>query len=148
MSTRRVDCCRCGSPIWMLEGDYSSLLRSHKPFHCLFGHSQSFTEDQGIEGQLAAMKRERDRLALKVAEKDDEVRAERERTRKAREKADHNQRSANAYKGVATKLKKCAVAGVCPCCKRHFRELERHMASQHPAYIAEPVVRREDEVMQ
>lgn len=25
-------------------------------------------------------------------------------------------------------------AGSCPCCKRHFKALSRHMACKHPAY--------------
>jgi hypothetical protein len=43
-------------------------------------------------------------------------------------------------------MKKRAVAGVCPCCNRHFRELERHMASKHPKYASEPMVPPEDEI--
>lgn len=38
----------------------------------------------------------------------------------------------NAYKGNVTKLKKRASAGLCPCCNRHFTNLQRHIASKHP----------------
>lgn len=141
-------CLTCDCVIPMPESTYNDFLQSHANFHCYWGHSQHFTKEQGVQGRLAELQRERDRLAQRIAEKDDTIRAERERTESARRIADHNQRSDNAYKGVATKLKKRAVAGVCPCCNRQFRELERHMASKHPNFASTPIVRKQDEVLQ
>lgn len=45
------------------------------------------------------------------------------------------ERQARAYKGHATRLKKRAAAGVCPCCDRSFQNVARHMASQHPDFV-------------
>lgn len=42
------------------------------------------------------------------------------------------ERSHSATKGQLTKAKKRIGKGVCPCCNRHFTNVERHMASQHP----------------
>lgn len=53
------------------------------------------------------------------------------------DQCDAAERSARAYKGQATKLKKRAAAGVCPCCQRSFVELQRHMANKHPHFVAE-----------
>lgn len=50
---------------------------------------------------------------------------------------DDAERSKAAYKGQVTKLKKRAVAGVCAFCHRHFVNVERHVASQHPGEGAE-----------
>lgn len=50
---------------------------------------------------------------------------------------DHAQRSAAAFKGHATRKGKQlerVKAGVCPCCNRHFKNLERHMTGQHPDF--------------
>jgi hypothetical protein len=47
------------------------------------------------------------------------------------------QRSHSATKGQLTKTKKRIGNGVCPCCNRHFTNVERHMASKHPDYAGE-----------
>lgn len=59
------------------------------------------------------------------------------RERAARDQAEAAERSAIAYKGHATRLRKRAAAGVCPCCTRSFQNLQRHMASQHPTFSGE-----------
>lgn len=50
---------------------------------------------------------------------------------------EHEKRRRFALKGEMTKFKKRIHNGVCPCCKRHFTNLERHMKSQHPDFVAE-----------
>jgi hypothetical protein len=47
---------------------------------------------------------------------------------------DQAEASARAYKGAATKARKRAKAGVCPCCNRTFKQLTRHMESKHPEF--------------
>jgi len=51
-----------------------------------------------------------------------------------RDQRDAAQRSANAYKGQATKIRKRVAKGIRPCCNRSFANLARHMAGQHPDY--------------
>lgn len=41
-----------------------------------------------------------------------------------------------AEKGAKTKLKKRIAKGACPCCNRHFVNLQRHIEGQHPEYPA------------
>lgn len=50
--------------------------------------------------------------------------------------AEHQRNVANGYKGALAKSKKRAAKGVCPVpgCKRHFVDVERHIASKHPDY--------------
>lgn len=47
------------------------------------------------------------------------------------------QRALRATKGRLTKTKKRIANGVCPCCNRHFVNLERHMTGKHPDYTKE-----------
>lgn len=62
-----------------------------------------------------------------------------ERERSARIDAEREQAeaSARAQKGHATRLRKRAKAGVCPCCKRTFKQLSRHMENKHPEFDPE-----------
>jgi hypothetical protein len=64
--------------------------------------------------------------------------AEQTRTKRLREEVQRERRSHSATKGQITKLKRRVGKGVCPCCNRHFANVERHMATQHPDY-SEPV---------
>lgn len=88
---------------------------SGESFYCPNGHSQHYTEStvQKLEKQLAQQKK---------------------RTEWARQEAEENKRKAAAQKGQVTKLKNRAKAGVCPCCKRHFKQLEAHMQNKHPDF--------------
>jgi len=63
-----------------------------------------------------------------------QLREERDRAAYARAAQDQAEASARAYKGVATKARKRAAAATCPCCKRSFVQLRRHLESKHPDY--------------
>lgn len=90
-------------------------------FHCPNGHSRFWKEST-----LDKIRRERDRLKQTLAQKDDEILAERRRTAAAR--------------GIATKLQKRAAAGVCPCCNRSFENMARHMATKHPDFKTAEII--------
>lgn len=99
----------------------------HKSFYCpSCGESRYYpgkSDKERLEEQLAAVQRGKE-LA--------EARAERERNN-----AKAARRSARAHKGVATRLKNRAKAGVCPCCNRTFKQLAAHMKNKHPEYMAD-----------
>lgn len=61
---------------------------------------------------------------------------EQERNAVARERSrrDQAEASARAYKGVATRTRNRAKAGVCPCCRRSFKQLRTHMSKMHPDF--------------
>lgn len=88
---------------------------SEKKFYCPNGHCRVFSESD-----LDVTRRERDRLAQRLAQRDDELKAK--------------ERQLVAQKAIATKLKKRASAGVCPCCNRTFTNMARHMETQHPEF--------------
>lgn len=93
--------------------------------YCPNGHRLSYAENDADR-----FRRERDRLAQRVAEKDDEI----ARQRQFREDAE---RSATALRGQIIKLKKRTANGVCPCCTRSFVNLKRHIATKHPSFGAD-----------
>ncbi len=119
-------CCRCKTDIYLPEALYEAAQKSTSiTFYCPYGHSQIFAAG---ETEADKLRRERDRLAQKLAEKDDEIASQ----RRLREETE---RRLSAQKGQVTKLKKRAAAGTCPCCQRTFSNMASHMKNQHPEYV-------------
>lgn len=65
--------------------------------------------------------------------KDDAEWLRQDRDRKI-QRIEEVKKSLSATKGVVTRMKRRVSKGVCPCCNRHFRELERHMKEMHPDF--------------
>jgi hypothetical protein len=121
-------CYLCKATIWLPDGLYRSAKHSERiSFWCAFGHEQHFAQGESDEQKL---RRERDLLTQRLAEKDDEIRHQCE----LREGAE---RQLTATRGVVTRIKNRIGHGVCPCCNRTFGDLSRHMATKHPTYGAE-----------
>lgn len=119
-------CCSCGMQFAM-PTEFNNIRRNdHKAFYCPSGHSQSYQS----ESESEKLRRERDRLAQRIAERDDEIKRQRE----LREAAE---RQLSAAKGRVTKIKNRVAKGVCPCCNRQFSNLHRHMTTEHPTFTAE-----------
>jgi hypothetical protein len=112
-------CYRCKCEVWITDALYEAA--THSPgvieFFCGYGHSQVFVKGESEEQKL---RRERDRLKQRVAERDDMIAAIELRRR--------------AAVGQVTKFKNRVWHGVCPCCNRTFENLARHMASKHADY--------------
>ncbi len=127
-----LNCCACKTPMWLPAPLQTSARASDRiMFYCAYGHQQHYPKD---ESEADKLRRERDRLAQQIAQRDDELVAE----RLAREAAE---RSASAYRGQVTRVKNRVGNGVCPCCNRTFSDLARHMHSKHPDYAIDNVVR-------
>lgn len=119
-------CATCKTDVWIPDALYEAAKRSEKVgFYCSYGHSLCFPQGETEEAKL---RRERDRLAQRLAEKDDRIREERD----LREAAER--RTAAAH-GQVTKIKNRVGHGVCPCCNRTFENLARHMLSKHPDQV-------------
>jgi len=118
----RLSCGNCGIEFDVPTHFYKELREiKGKGWYCPNGHSRVFGEsDSDI------LRRERDLLRQRLAEKDDTI------ARVEREKA--------AVQGQVTKLKKRAQRGVCPCCNRTFLNVARHMQSKHPKFAAPKAV--------
>lgn len=99
--------------------------RDHRGWYCPNGHCRAFMGESDIERAQ--------RQALRATERAD--REERWR-RDAEARTESTERRARALRGVITKTKRRIAHGVCPCCKRSFSALHRHMKNQHPDYVA------------
>jgi hypothetical protein len=52
------------------------------------------------------------------------------------ERANRAEREASIERDKLARLRKRAKHGVCPCCKRTFQQLARHMKQKHPEFSA------------
>ena len=66
-----------------------------------------------------------------------ELNNEREENNHLRYRIDHANRSRAALRGQVTKIKRRVGKGICPCCRRNFANLKRHMEGQHPNWSEE-----------
>ncbi len=120
-----INCHRCGTQYFLPMPLYISAKANERiSFCCPYGHSAHFPSGPTAEDKL---RQERDRLAQRVAEKDDEIKRQRDRV-------ETTQRQLYAAKGRVTRIKNRVGHGVCPCCNRTFGDLQRHMASKHADY--------------
>lgn len=114
------ECCQCGTVFAFAEELRNKCLESRgssgRQFYCPNGHPQHYT------GRTDAERLESER---------DRTRRELERVRDQRDHAEARRRGQLA---ATTRLKKRIAHGVCPCCKRSFKDLGRHMAGQHPDF--------------
>lgn len=113
-----VHCNGCGVDYGLERGYLNDHEETRATFHCPNGCRRAFT--QSTADLL------RKRLAREEAQHD-QTRADR----------DHKEAQRRAEKAAKTKLKKRVAAGVCPCCKRSFENLARHMKGQHPEYVSD-----------
>lgn len=123
-----LDCANCGI-VFAITEDFEQRRRADGAiFYCPSGHNQSWHESENDK-----IRRERDKLKQDAARLQENINFQREQREVA-------ERQARAYKGVATKLKKRALGGVCPCCSRSFSALSRHIATQHPEYKSAEII--------
>ena len=123
-------CCKCGCHMALPSDLYAAARRDERiTVYCAHGHPQVFRAGESDEDIL---RRERDLLKQRLAQKDDAISVERQ----MRETAE---RRVSAARGQVTRLKNRAGAGVCPCCNRSFVAFARHMAMKHPQFRAEEI---------
>lgn len=91
---------------------------SHKEFFCPNGHPQAFCKETDLE---IAKKR----LAFEMSKHDQTKSALRDKSKEL-----------STTKGVLTRTKNRAKHGVCPCCKRQFQNVRRHMKTKHPEFVS------------
>lgn len=117
-----TSCCVCGVPIVTTGSHMNQLRRDKTQFYCINGHSQSFTltEAARLKTQLDNERRLNGSLQAKVALLEGVNKS--------------LKRSRSVYRGRLKATKERIANGVCPCCKRSFENLRRHMATKHPHY--------------
>ncbi|KKN75776.1 hypothetical protein LCGC14_0376520 [marine sediment metagenome] len=114
----KVSCGECGG-VYALTQRYLKEKREHGGYwtcpycKCTWGYNKELSE-------LAQTKE----------------RLEREQYYLANERSRHDQTRASlrGHKAAKTRLKNRIANGVCPCCNRHFTNLNRHMTTMHPDF--------------
>ena len=108
-----VEVCWCGTPHAISRELAEHARTTGATVYCPLGHRWVVKESDAAKQRKRADAAEA-RAASLVAQID-------------QEKAAHA-----ATKGQLTKTRKRVAKGVCPCCNRHFVNVELHMRSQHP----------------
>lgn len=122
--------CWCGMRYAIPKTLYDFVHRQHEnnqtqtDIYCPLGHKWSFAG----ESALTKERKRIERLERQVANRDEDLRAER---------ASHS-----ATKGLLTKERKRAARGVCPHpdCHRSFVDVAKHVATKHPELLIPEVV--------
>ncbi len=107
-----LTCYSCGIVFWVPTHFKTTRISNKRYFYCPNGHCQAFV------GESDKDKAARLKIELEASQA------------RATELWNQQQKLATANR----KLRKRAKAGVCPCCKRTFKELAQHMASKHPEF--------------
>ena len=120
-------CCHetCGMTFAMPDAFHRQKRRDHTNWYCPRGHSQHYTGESDLEAakrrEAAARSRESAAWAAAGA---------------ARDQARAAQRSISALRGHLTRVRNKIANGVCPVpdCRRHFDNVQSHIATQHPDF--------------
>lgn len=96
-------CYKCKCSVWIPDALYEAAQhgRGQVKFYCAYGHPMVFVVGESEETKL---RRERDRLLQRLAEKDDDIAAAHRRT-------EHVEASLRTTKGHITRIKKRVGAG-------------------------------------
>lgn len=111
--------CHCGIPFAIPENLYTARRNDGGRFYCPQGHVCTYHESEN-DRLTRLLNQERDRVAA------------------ARARADGAEASLRTTKGHVTRLRKQVLAGECPLCGQHLRDLARHISRQHPTESPEP----------
>lgn len=118
-----LECGQCGTVFAMSEDLQARRLEDHESFFCPLGHERHYPGKSAKEKQIEKLK-----TRLEWAEKGRDA---------AQGRADTAERSRAAVQGHLTRTKKRLAGGACPCCKRSFANLGRHMKTKHPGYVTD-----------
>lgn len=113
-------CCKCGIAFAIPEDFQRKVRRTSESFYCPEGHQQYYPGGKSDEA--------------KIKELENELRRESDNAEFWRGQEAIQKRRVAAAKGRVTRIKNRIANGVCPCCNRHFENVERHMKNQHPDF--------------
>jgi hypothetical protein len=116
-----IECARCNIDFGIGDDFMRRRREDHQNFYCPNGHSNVYNGKSDLE-------KERDRLARQLEFANTRATA-------AEDQAQTAERRRRAQKAANTRLKRRVANGVCPCCTRSFRDLQRHMETKHPGYV-------------
>ncbi len=111
-------CGQCGITFAMPDYLKAALLENGESFYCPMGHCRVFTKRASLEKQLEEARRSLTAAQCAKIEAVHDLQRERE---------------ARAKDSAATK--RLHASGKCPCCRRAFASLARHIRRMHPDYL-------------
>lgn len=116
-----TSCCRCGLQFCLTTAFFQERRKDGKTFYCPNGHSLHYGESEAaqLKKQLEAERQRADRAeqGRKWAESD----------------AKGARISAGRANAARRRLEHRVNCGVCPHCRRSFKQLAAHIKSKHPA---------------
>ena len=116
-----LECCQCGMPVGLVKTwvEHARAIGGfEQKFYCPYCKNQ---QGWGASKNKKELKRLKKQVADYKAQRDH-----------ALTESQHFRKSRDGMKGALVRQKNRIKNGVCPCCNRHFANLERHMKSQHP----------------
>lgn len=124
-----LECCECGGAMafsakWVTNaraeahGKHMFTCPYCKTHQGWMGKSQAERKEEQLKAQIEQLEKSKQWLE--------------DRRRETAEEAEHFRRSRDGMKGALSKIKKRVGRGTCPCCNRHFSNLQRHMENKHP----------------
>jgi len=124
-----VDCANCGTPFAMTELLNDRRRTDGGSFYCPNGHCNVYKESANQK-----LRDQNTKLTHQLEQKQSAL--ESERRRLAEEQASHMRtvNQLNGTRGALTRVKRRVSAGRCACCSNQFKDLERHMKTQHPKW--------------
>lgn len=119
------NCINCGIPFGMPQSYDTEFRRTRKNFYCPNGHPQHYLEESAEDKLRRELAQANDRLVLRQQTID--------RLTSEKDTLERSNRSVRAH---AKRIKTRASAGVCPVdgCRRHFQNLQQHIANKHPSW--------------
>jgi len=121
--------CRCAFGI--TQDHYNRARASSRvSFFCPNGHEAIFTKTREQE------------LARKLQRETEEREWYEAQLTHTRDQLEATERSLRGHKAAKTRIKNRVAAGLCPCCRRSFQNLARHMQGLHPDYSTTETDRR------
>jgi hypothetical protein len=129
-SLTEIQCGQCGG-VYALAENYRREKQQQGGFwncpycRCSWGYGEG--ENARLKKQLAQEKHNAEQTQARL----------RQEAEFAANRASIAERRRAAMKGQVTRIKNRVGKGVCPCCRRHFVNLQRHMQGQHPDWAPE-----------
>lgn len=108
-----VECADCGVPFALTARLHKEMKNSHRTFFCPHGHHNYYPGETEAEKLRKELKRKEQEVADEVIRR---------------------LNTEDAFAKAERKLKRIH-NGTCPCCKRSFKNLQRHMQSKHPEQL-------------
>lgn len=125
-----TSCGVCGIQFGLDRAFYKQRHADGKVFYCPNGHTIGWGE--GEANKLRAEKLELESRLKFTQNRLETVKSERDQEIK---KVTIQKGRATRFKNDRNRIMARIANGVCPCCCRHFVNVERHMKGQHPNYV-------------